>query len=428
MANPTQIAAFDGANGNGFTMGPYDAGAKGIFAVLFNGAIPDIEIWKSLDGGQTWSEQDSVNSAIPTLNQAGSLFDPVAGTIYVAYCGVDGNLNFRPFSVNTSTWGVQVNGGPGPLNTGFVVNIRIAKRSTGPLVFLCGLEGPGPSKIAQVAEYNAGWGATIQVASNPGVNQDSPVDICSGSIGLVHIFTNDSGFTTGALRHISLNTVNALSAFTVIANNIEASGGGPNVSVFPQVFYDPVAGMLYVPGYDTNTQVMHIFSAVESASPGVWTNTNMDSAFLAPNAATLSMNALVVAGNLQSYRTIETGVAGVGPWSVVGNGIGNAGGYVSPGTLFSMSFGIIGGNKAAFIFTEDPTTPGSFGATRTMFFLGPVGGGGGGPAFQPNQILNALGCGSVALPFMVDCCKVCEMSTPMLLGKSVIYASNESSN
>ena len=425
MSNPSQIAAVDGgAGGNGFPMGPYDGGANGIFAVLFNAAIPDIEIWKSLDGGQTWAQQNSANNPAPIVSICGSCFDSVNGIIYVAYVGSDTNLNFKPFNVSTSTWGAQVNGGPGPLNTGFAVNIRVCLRSTGPLVFLCGLEGPGPSNISQCVEYKAGaWGAAIQVASNAGTNKDYPVDICPGSAGLVHVFTNDSAFTTGALRHVSLNTVNALSVFTVIANNIQDSSDGPTASINVQSFYDSVGGTLYVPGYDSNTSVMHIFSAPESAVPNPWTDNNMDSAYQNPlSGRVLAMSALVV-GVLQSYRTFESGGSQVGPWSIVGNGSGNAGGYISPGTLFSISLGIVTG-KPAIVFTEDPSGPASFAATRTMFFIG-SGGGGGGGTFILNAILPAQACGSVLLPFMVDCCNVCDMQEPMILGKAIIYARNE---
>lgn len=420
MSAPVQVVAKDGF-ANGCPQGPYDAGASGLFVVVNDALGALIEIYRSSDSGVTWVLQDGGNSIVPGGGATGgaSCFDSTAKVIYVAYWAVGDTLHYKPFDCATSTWGADVPGGPA-LTPGFVGQVRVAQRSTGPIVILYG-DRSGATIFSNLVENTIpAWGASVPVASNLGVNVDFPVDITPGAAGRVHCYTNESGFGTGDLRHASLDVANVLSAITTVASAVNAGASGPDNGSRSQGFYDATGNVLYIPGITLTTGEWHLFSAPEAASPGVWTDTDLGNPYVPAADTWLPQDVSVIVdtgGNLQNYRMIST----AGTFSILGVGVGNIGGYISAGALFSMSVGLVSGT-ASMLFSEDPANPASTLATRTMF-IGPAAGPGPVGAALTTRMVNALSCASIVFPFVLSCCRQCEMPIPMQRGK-VVYASS----
>ncbi len=94
-----------------------------------------IEVWKSEDQGETWSQQDSANDPDIEASSGTAHFDAqatydldVISKIYVLYTDTNGDFRVHPFNTTTDSWETVGAAGVNPLS---VSSMQMARRPVG---------------------------------------------------------------------------------------------------------------------------------------------------------------------------------------------------------------------------------------------------------------------------------------------------------
>ncbi len=198
-------------------------------------SVEEATVFKSSDGGVTWSEQDVANRKVLTLTAAGggshyTLGAVLNGTdIYVVH---DRNPVIDVFDTTTDTWGAQLAAG-GPEvsgNTLFPAYGREAKvlpvlRPDGSvLVYATSLGGFGdffPRSIIMLWDGSA-W-STLPNPVVPGgvTDQEAPAGVVVDSNGVSHLFSVNNIGILGVgwqLQHFTIDAANAAGAVTTVSS------------------------------------------------------------------------------------------------------------------------------------------------------------------------------------------------------------------
>jgi hypothetical protein len=145
MAGPVQVDPTNGGEWaqeySNATQGPFLIGTS-LYAML--STATDLEIFKSTDGGTTWTQQDAANEpSDPALNGGACWFDG-NNTLWVCYSASGGGpapILVASYDTNTDTWTTGLGSGP---NVGVVRACILRTDST---LFIASEGGAAPSGL-----------------------------------------------------------------------------------------------------------------------------------------------------------------------------------------------------------------------------------------------------------------------------------------
>jgi hypothetical protein len=216
--------------------GPFEIGAD-LYAAAFDesGGTDKVRMYKSADGGGTWTEQDAANAPSSYSNAFGNghrFIDvqQAGATLYVGFLSTGGAFHIAPFT--SDTWDSIISGGP--TLGGVSIYNSFVRRSAGEYLIFYAVAGVPPLKTMTGALYSGGsWGSPFTVTS-----ANAMIGAVSDSSGRSLIFFEKgiaSGGVGGDENHLLLRTYtagNVLSAdfdITADLNDLGLISGLPAV-------------------------------------------------------------------------------------------------------------------------------------------------------------------------------------------------------
>jgi len=202
----------------------FEAGGA-LYAVVLNTSASLIEVHKSIDGGSSWTEQDSGNSRSHS-GATHSYGAEISGTtIYVAYRTSTNTLRVRGFDTATDTWaGADVGAADASTVAAATHNVRVNIRSDGDIVVQYRNSG------TQDSTYTRYEGSSWTEVTYWSTNTSWPVSSILGDSDLIHQFVRDA--TTTNLVHKTLTSANgsgtATGSPTTVAAQFSQFGGMVN--------------------------------------------------------------------------------------------------------------------------------------------------------------------------------------------------------
>jgi len=155
-----------------------------------------LSVFKSLDGGQTWAEQDAANA--PEFTSGGSAliwgaatdFQIGETTIHCAYIDASFDLNLIDFDMTTDTWGSPITGGPHVDVGGGVKPVVLLNHLSDGTTLVCFMSGSVTLQVWWTL-YSGSWSAAALVgaAGNTFLHQT----LRDGADGVHIIYQNFSG-------------------------------------------------------------------------------------------------------------------------------------------------------------------------------------------------------------------------------------------
>lgn len=268
-------------------VGPFINGTD-IYACLVDTTNNQIEMWKSTDEGETWTEQDTANK--PSCSATAALktcYCAVSGdTIHVAFPSNSANaVNIKPFNMTNDTWATSITGGPViQTNDSLVILLTpliLASRADGSFViFYAGatqsIMGTAYERI-KIHYYNGAWNGPYDVIGSansplsntlPGTETNYQVGtIVKGADERVHLFfTNNS---TGSVYHRALLSGNTFATGQQLFVNCDRLTG---YSIGMPVSYTSGSATHVVVPYDRLTSPRMVVVRGDSADQPIWTS------------------------------------------------------------------------------------------------------------------------------------------------------------
>lgn len=243
-------------------IGPFVNGTD-LYACLVDKTNNQIEVWRSTDGGDTWSEQDSANKpSCSAVDGRRTCYAVQSGAaFFVAYPSNSADAtNIKPFSMSTNVWGTAITAGP-------VIQATAAPNGTFPLLYAIrsdkshvifyngatqSVMGTAYTRI-KIHYYNGAWNGPFDVVGSansplantlPGTQIDySARTAVLGASDRVHLFWTAS--TSGSLFQRSLLSGNTFASFQPVVDEAQLLVGQLNK-------YTCGTPTSYVQGSDTN--------------------------------------------------------------------------------------------------------------------------------------------------------------------------------
>ena len=421
--------------------GPY-VGPAGHLFIFANTAAGDgkIHAWRSTDTGNTWAEVDAAN-APAYLSGAGfaaqhiPILKPGSTTrvcvIYITSAPTLASpadpftVLVKEFDLATETWVAGTYGGNLPYTYPAVVNEQAnlfgaVSRSTD--IVLLANTTSGATSLQQLMLLTlvpgGAWSAAINAAPGFGALR---VDALVATLAAtpndsVYYAFSDLDTLNNPFYQGILNAANVVS--TVLIDNQTIATGfygiprytcSPGGQVYLAIPFIPLLG----------NEVILLGTAAQGGNIVVPFNIG------APNADSVSVSLTYANGSIVFFYQTSTNApfyATINPVTaptVVSAPIDATTLFAGVGTP-SFVAPIDASNISAISFLQP------IGAAHANFWASPFGAGPGpGPGVAlTTRMMDAMACGSIAFPFVVSCCRQCDMNPPMQRGK-VVYASFE---
>jgi hypothetical protein len=292
--------------------GPFVVGSA-LYVVFPDKTNNKIEVWKSTDGGETWTEQDSAGEPSMTANVIGKTIygcTLVSGIFYIGYSDSGlGNAAIKQFDTSTDLWGTRLDMGATGAATGVTagpLQLYIITRSDGTHV---GLHNGATETVMGTAYrrikaryYNGTtWNGPYDVIGSanspiantlPGTQTHYDVrSIVLGASDRVHLFFTYSGGGLSQRTFLSGNT---------FANQQIANGGSSTIGVYAVgIPLTHGSTTLLVPFYRTATSDLSLIEAASADVP-TWTleqisaTTVSNPEFTAANPGALAINGTTI--------------------------------------------------------------------------------------------------------------------------------------
>lgn len=205
--------------------GPFENGTN-LYAVLIDDTADTLEVWKSTDSGDSWSEQDSGNHKTVVASQACCHTVQSGTTLYIAYLIASDVVNIVPFSMATDTYGTVITGGPTAAVAGTASALSppiLSRRSDGDYVVLHNgptqsIMGTGYRRVLYSRHEGSTWTLDTDVAGiDVQIHYDTRAAIL-GSSDRVHFFWTDA--TNSDLKHRSLTSANSLNTIQDVDTSV----------------------------------------------------------------------------------------------------------------------------------------------------------------------------------------------------------------
>jgi type 1 fimbria pilin len=219
-----------GQSGRFFNIG------SAIYWPLFQQTGPPyyVVMFRSLDGGNTWTPLDATNGPNQTPYFAWSADWNGADTITVLV--VDGTnpssgaMSFRDFTVSTGKWGAAYGAG-GPVAQTGTTWPYVLFRPGGSKIVVYSVATPGIPYRIFAAVFSGSWGTAFSVDANmpEGANYAECPRVClaSGVLKVDYTSYHYSGYTGISLCHQEIDESDALVNFSVVLSPASTDGSPP---------------------------------------------------------------------------------------------------------------------------------------------------------------------------------------------------------
>jgi hypothetical protein len=326
--------------------GVYENGSD-LYAVLIDATNNHVEVWRSTDGGNSWSEQDSAGKpSISTTASRKSVDVVQAGTtLHVAVLRGTGPALVANFSMATNTWGTATAEGSvvsGGSNSGNAP-IFLARRSDGDYILVHqgateSVMGTAYRRVTYSRHEGSTW-TVAQAVSATGVQShyDAHAAIL-GDSDRVHIFYTDSA--NADLLHRSLTSANVLNAVQTVDASVHVT---INHSVGVPV---KNGSELFIPYVDSDQNIADV--RVNSADSPTWPSPNTGiTPSLGPEYTDSNFAGVYDGSN---YRVFWRSSTNSGIYQNIHSGTwGTPTGYKAPtiGSTGTGGTGVVGGDGGA---------------------------------------------------------------------------------
>lgn len=167
-----------------------------------NATTENLQMWKSTDGGFTWSEQDAANH--PTHGAFDQILElaclRVGTLIYVAYSHYTAPLQSNPdylylkiFDTSTDTWSAEFN--EGSIDAAYLVDyLFLVEDSDGSILAVYNLYTKVlgvrdlPCRLRYSRFFSGAWVEWAVAIDDAAITEPAPVQVFMGSYGRIHIF------------------------------------------------------------------------------------------------------------------------------------------------------------------------------------------------------------------------------------------------
>lgn len=323
-------------------LGPFENTSTGhIYVVLFDKINSHLEVWRSTDNGDTWSEQDSANHpSIPTsLTYRVADVVQVSTTLHIATLNTSNAIIVRTFSLSTNTWGTSTAAGPVIDQSSNVDShisstaaLFLAVRSDGDYIVLHqgdaeAIMGTSYRRVVYSRHEGSTWTSDVAVSATGVQTHYDARGILMGSSDRAHLIYAQTSGTANLIQNSLTSTNTLISPNAPDSTTVSSGAYGLGVPI--------MNGTQLIVPYIDSTNEFAIAKATSADTP-VWslqdisatTTTNPETANSNPGAVVVvgsTVHAFWVDANLETLW--KDNDAGTGTWGTdtrfytnIGNG------------------------------------------------------------------------------------------------------------